>query len=59
MAIFGTNASMSTGSVRLPKRESESQPSGRINEYRPNNAIRPLVISSWQNLLQVGELTSS
>ncbi|WP_432212618.1 integrase core domain-containing protein [Pseudomonas aeruginosa] len=53
---FRTNASMSTGSVRWPKRESASRPGADYNEHRPHSAIGNL---TRQNLLQVGELASS
>ena len=54
---FGTNASMSTGSVRWPKRESASRPGGGITTNTDRTAR--LAISPRQNLLQVGELASS
>lgn len=53
----GTNASMSTGSVRWPKRESASRPGGGITTNTDRTAR--LAISPQQNLLQVGELASS
>ncbi len=53
----GTNASMSTGSVRWPKRESASRPGGGITTNTDRTAR--LAISPRQNLLQVGELASS